>query len=193
MDKTYEGIVSEQIAIKSDFPDCDLCCRICLDVGTEGLIFPCLCKGTGKFIHESCLKTWILSKFKDLSQAQCEICKFSYKIKALSRRECNPMKGICNESLWCCITPILILLSIIMCTVLFVVITYHNDVRTEREYPISILVICTIPTLGAVTLLGVALYKVCIVTRLEELSVSSYIRPMSSIDSAPEEICIRAK
>ena len=193
MDKAYEGIVNEQTGMRSDLSISDVCCRICLEIGAEELIFPCLCRGTGKFIHDSCLKSWILSKFSDLSKAQCEICKFSYNIKALSRRECNPKKGMSKEPLWCCIIPILILVLIIMGIILFVVTAYHIDLRTERENSIGILVICTIPTVGTAIFLVVALYKVCLVKTFKEWSVSSYIRPASSIESAPGENFIHGK
>ncbi|KAJ6670016.1 hypothetical protein OIU85_022015, partial [Salix viminalis] len=33
-------------------------CRICLDIGGEGLIPPCDCKGTRKYVHRSCLDNW---------------------------------------------------------------------------------------------------------------------------------------
>ena len=77
--------------------------------------------------------------------------------------------------------------------ILFVVTAYHIDLRTERENSIGILVICTIPTVGTAIFLVVALYKVCLVKTFKEWSVSSYIRPASSIESAPGENFIHGK
>lgn len=38
-------------------------CRICLcDDGNSDLISPCQCKGSTGYIHENCLKTWLLEK-----------------------------------------------------------------------------------------------------------------------------------
>lgn len=68
-------------------------CRIWLSTGSEfdgdnGLISPCKCTGTVKYVHENCLKAWLNSKresketpysnsyyWKDLS---CELCKTVY-------------------------------------------------------------------------------------------------------------------
>lgn len=61
-------------------------CRICYDSDhsnlNKGLITPCNCQGSVKYIHEDCLKTWITVHFKDEGgQAKCEICNFVYKMK----------------------------------------------------------------------------------------------------------------
>lgn len=38
-------------------------CRICLcDDGSSELIKPCQCKGSLRYVHENCLKVWILEK-----------------------------------------------------------------------------------------------------------------------------------
>lgn len=38
-------------------------CRICLcDDGSSELIKPCKCKGSLRYVHENCLKVWILEK-----------------------------------------------------------------------------------------------------------------------------------
>jgi len=64
-------------------------CRICLESNIiqattdeeDKYISPCLCHGTMKYVHESCLKKWIPNQVKKLSKAECEICKCSYKLK----------------------------------------------------------------------------------------------------------------
>ena len=50
-------------------------CRIC-HINESELISPCLCDGSMKFVHESCLKKWM--KFS--GSIKCELCKFSYSI-----------------------------------------------------------------------------------------------------------------
>jgi hypothetical protein len=64
-------------------------CRICLEnniiqtttEAEERFISPCVCHGTMKHVHESCLKKWIPNQVKKTSKAECEICKSKYKIK----------------------------------------------------------------------------------------------------------------
>ena len=51
-------------------------CRICYEEDKLcNLITPCYCKGTMKFVHHSCLQTWMEFSQKD----KCEMCKFSFQ------------------------------------------------------------------------------------------------------------------
>lgn len=58
-------------------------CRICRGEGSDDnpLFHPCKCKGSIKYIHESCLMEWISSKNIDISKpgtmATCDICHHS--------------------------------------------------------------------------------------------------------------------
>lgn len=57
-------------------------CRICFeDDSDEQLIKPCLCNGTTKWIHKSCLQRWRQQNFENDKYNKCEICKFSYVLK----------------------------------------------------------------------------------------------------------------
>lgn len=57
-------------------------CRICRGEATDDnpLFHPCKCKGSIKYIHESCLMEWISSKNIDISKpgttATCDICHY---------------------------------------------------------------------------------------------------------------------
>ena len=66
-------------------------CRICFEKETKlnPLISPCLCEGTIKFVHQSCLKNWIkISNIKP-EFSKCEICKCKYKIRYFKDRKFN--------------------------------------------------------------------------------------------------------
>lgn len=54
-------------------------CRICLEDESINniLISPCLCKGSMKFIHRTCLDMWRKSNTK--AYYECDICKYKYK------------------------------------------------------------------------------------------------------------------
>lgn len=57
------------------------CCRICYGSSDdEPLITPCKCSGTMKYIHQTCLMTWLRSGSK-----QCEVCKESYRFRKYVR------------------------------------------------------------------------------------------------------------
>ena len=53
------------------------CCRVCQSNSKEeALISPCLCSGSVKWIHESCLIKWMKCSLKD----SCELCTKKIKI-----------------------------------------------------------------------------------------------------------------
>ena len=53
------------------------CCRVCqCNSKEEILISPCLCSGSVKWIHESCLIQWMKCSLKD----SCELCTKKIKI-----------------------------------------------------------------------------------------------------------------
>ena len=66
-------------------------CRICYNTSKDTLLAPCLCSGSIKYIHQSCLSQWVREKYpKEFSQLlknqkinqnkiSCELCKHEYK------------------------------------------------------------------------------------------------------------------
>lgn len=99
-------------------------CRICFEGESEEhrLIIPCKCSGSMRYIHEDCLKIWLLSLDKDLSVSECDICKsqFIMEIKLATKCTC---KNYWNECLGMFIFPILIILmgSIFLVILLFLI------------------------------------------------------------------------
>ncbi|KAL4453708.1 hypothetical protein ABPG74_009604 [Tetrahymena malaccensis] len=66
-------------------------CRICLSEETDQdkFIDYCQCKGTIKYVHENCLKTYVMSKIQDQkaniqdivkNKQQCDICKAEFLV-----------------------------------------------------------------------------------------------------------------
>lgn len=45
------------------------------------LISPCKCTGSIKYIHNECLKTWIISQEIPILTSKCEICHTFYKME----------------------------------------------------------------------------------------------------------------
>ena len=58
-------------------------CRICYekDKKNDLLIIPCKCEGTIKYVHQSCIKKWIINSNNYLDNPSCEICKSKFLIK----------------------------------------------------------------------------------------------------------------
>lgn len=55
-------------------------CRNCHDDGGD-LIAPCLCSGTMKWVHRSCLDTWRTVSPNKLSFSECDVCHFKYRVE----------------------------------------------------------------------------------------------------------------
>ena len=56
-------------------------CRICLeDDDQNNMITPCMCIGTSKYIHRSCLDQWRISETNNKCFTHCCQCNFAYNI-----------------------------------------------------------------------------------------------------------------
>jgi hypothetical protein len=58
-------------------------CRICFENKSQNLplISPCLCEGSIKYVHQNCLKKWLIKSNIKPELAKCEICKCKYEIR----------------------------------------------------------------------------------------------------------------
>lgn len=74
------------VAADSDVPQ-GATCRICRGEATDDnpLFHPCKCKGSIKFIHQSCLMEWVTSKNVDINKpgsvVKCDICHYPIHFK----------------------------------------------------------------------------------------------------------------
>lgn len=76
-------------------------CRICHAFGEEPLVAPCRCAGTAKWVHASCLITWLKKSIRNT----CELCrthiKIAKKVKKVSEWQLPQKKPF--SILWCII------------------------------------------------------------------------------------------
>lgn len=56
-------------------------CRICFECDEETMISPCLCKGSGEWVHRHCLDTWRIKDSGFNTFHQCPTCKFNYEFE----------------------------------------------------------------------------------------------------------------
>ncbi|OMJ87938.1 hypothetical protein SteCoe_10268 [Stentor coeruleus] len=124
-------------------------CRICFDVESDNqhLITPCKCSGSMKYVHEECLKIWLLSRDKDLSDSECDVCKAKFEMKITLATKCT-CKNYWNECLGMFIFPILIVLisSILVVVLLFLIqgIQSNSSSAGEKAYLILLVFACAI-------------------------------------------------
>lgn len=124
-------------------------CRICFDIESDShhLITPCKCSGSMKYVHEECLKIWLLSRDKDLKDSECDICKTKFEMKITLATKCT-CKNYLNECLGMFIFPILIILmsSILVVVLLFLIqgIQSENSSAGEQAYLILLAAACAV-------------------------------------------------
>ena len=76
--------------LRTRYPVEEGICRICQETTeTDLLIKPCKCAGSIKYVHEVCLKTWILSRHIELGKAKCELCSSSFPMNFTIVTACN--------------------------------------------------------------------------------------------------------
>lgn len=84
--------LSDHVESVQEYQDCDNdfegdTCRIC-HCGNESevLISPCLCTGTVKYVHHSCLMDWL----KRCVKTKCELCLYNFSV----HRKTKPLKKV---------------------------------------------------------------------------------------------------
>mmetsp|Transcript_23124 Transcript_23124/g.41269 ORF Transcript_23124/g.41269 Transcript_23124/m.41269 type:complete len:286 (+) Transcript_23124:43-900(+) len=71
-------------------------CRICYEgESLNKLISPCKCSGNHEFVHEECLKAWIVARAEDVSSGYCELCKTEYIMEICIVTLCNTKGSFC--------------------------------------------------------------------------------------------------
>jgi hypothetical protein len=152
----------------------DPICRICLDIGESPLISPCKCSGTSGYAHEHCLKTWILTKFSDISLAQCEVCKTQYLMRLSSYKKCKDHHSSEGIVIYFCSLPFLILILLGMfSTVLLSLISYYTK-HQNLPYTIVVLLSSLASIVLTILLLLHLIYKGLIDSQLIDLTISSF-------------------
>ena len=76
----HQSALSESDTASSDVSRCRYC------FGSESsdeadLISPCLCSGSSKYVHKSCLEKWLTLR----NMSECEVCKTKYETKWIRR------------------------------------------------------------------------------------------------------------
>ena len=167
-------------------------CRICFDTESSShhLISPCRCSGSMKFVHEDCLKIWLLSQEKDLSDSICDICKSGFKMTIILETKCT-----CNtNSVYCCpitIFPILILLMSSIFIVILIFLTKGIKSKSfslgEQTYMVILMVICNIIIVIIVSIFAKSVKKNFFLADIVKWSIESV-----TYDNIGEESCEQA-
>eukprot|EP00359_Climacostomum_virens_P006622 CAMPEP_0204907324 /NCGR_PEP_ID=MMETSP1397-20131031/6498_1 /ASSEMBLY_ACC=CAM_ASM_000891 /TAXON_ID=49980 /ORGANISM="Climacostomum Climacostomum virens, Strain Stock W-24" /LENGTH=297 /DNA_ID=CAMNT_0052076429 /DNA_START=17 /DNA_END=907 /DNA_ORIENTATION=+ len=132
-------------------------CRICFE-GTSSrmpLINPCRCAGSVKFVHEECLKTWLLSQQVELADSECEVCKVKFEMKFVIKAQCAPNEACKAGFAQVLFLPLLIVvLAMLMLIIYILADRLINVVDTDEEkgYTVALIVVCLLSA-GVIVLL----------------------------------------
>ena len=160
-------------------------CRICLESEQNNeigkLIVPCRCAGSMKWIHDECLKTWIISKEQNMNKASCELCngvfnmKFQYKSKFYPKVACE--EGV--VSLVTCICLTLVVIGLVTVIIYFGAIWNHSSdsdgggaINTSTSsLKLAIILTCSIITLILTVIIVFSFREACFVVEVAEWTI----------------------
>lgn len=111
-----------------------LTCRICLDESPRSaLIAPCLCSGSSKWIHRSCLDRWRTTR-EDKAFSKCTECLYKYQLVCLSGED-TARSNIIRQIRFCCyvIRDLLVALFMTQVVIMFFgLIAYSCDMKDHN-------------------------------------------------------------
>lgn len=66
----------------------DKICKFCLDAeNPDDMISPCLCNGTSKFVHRTCLHKWRSQNMESPNVYKCNQCLYKYNLKKTKEKK----------------------------------------------------------------------------------------------------------
>ncbi|XP_032805630.2 uncharacterized protein LOC116940240 isoform X1 [Petromyzon marinus] len=110
-------------------------CRICHCEGEEenGLITPCHCTGSLRFVHQSCLQQWI----KSSDTRCCELCKYDFimesKLKPLRKWEKLQMTTSERRKIICSVTFHIIAITCVVWSLYVLIDRTAEEIRHGQE------------------------------------------------------------
>jgi hypothetical protein len=158
------------------------------------LLHPCKCTGSVKYIHEDCLKTWIVSSEDQVEQGHCEVCNTSFNMKFTVASECSARKG-CKESKGNCIfIPMLALVMSMLGGVVYVLVAFYladSSSPEEQGYAAALICICVFAAGVLSALIVHASKQSCIFSSLknwEILNLDLDEQELSRLDDSSKDI-----
>jgi hypothetical protein len=124
-----------------------------------------------KYVHEECLKTWLVSRRAELSGSKCELCSTKYQMKFLIRRKCIPREAFTTGVAHCLFIPILIAVKVMLFIIVYLLADrYLNaDSTTEQKaYTIALTITCIIAEIIIIALMVNSFKEACYASRMHE-------------------------
>ncbi|CAG9313781.1 unnamed protein product [Blepharisma stoltei] len=149
-------------------------CRICYEIADDEnpLISPCKCSGSMKYIHEHCLKIWLLSIDEDLDKGKCDICKveFIMDFEIVTECSCTKIKEGTGSYI---LPPILLLALAILAFLIFFLISKISFSENNQFYIVFLLTICAIISVIIFLILIRSIKRTFLITNLKNWTIYS--------------------
>jgi RING-variant domain len=157
----------------------DIMCRICFE-SDNTLINPCKCSGSMKYVHEACLKLWVLACNQEIKNSSCDICKEKFVTETILVKVCSFDK-FKDEFFKILVFPFIILavtaVFIIILAYLAIGIKQNILNLQEKIYFIIVMIACLI-IIGALIYVLIKSIDDCYVLKIKEW----YIKSLNQID-----------
>lgn len=153
-------------------------CRICMEgeIETSQLLSPCKCSGSIKYIHEECLKTWLVSHCEDLADATCELCKSGLLMEFKMRYKCNPKQSCTSGLNSCMFVPVLGAIVIILFIIVYLLADRYLNSSSgseEKGYTIALIITCAVSGIILSGLIVTSLKEACFQAKLDDWKIFS--------------------
>jgi hypothetical protein len=147
-------------------------CRFCFEPqdADNPLLIPCNCSGTVKYIHEACLKVWLISKEQNLDNVHCELCNTKYEMEFKFRKRCAPRELFHQSIMHWVFLPVLGVVLGLMLMVIWLIQSRIDSQKTqvEKAYTVTLLGACGLCCLVIVYMCFISVFEACI---KEEMSL----------------------
>jgi E3 ubiquitin-protein ligase DOA10 len=166
--------------IKMELDDTTMICKICFEGQTSKsrLISACKCKGTGKWVHESCLKSWLLQQPSETIH-KCEVCLFKYKTDQSSSLL---LKFKSNPRLLKVILILLPLLGLSLYTFFLVCERDYKVLQKNLALYICVFILVSIFVLCVFSIIADSLYQI-LQSKIREFTIFPISEDFSNLSS----------
>lgn len=169
-------------------------CKICLeDDMSSTVLSPCRCIGSVKYVHEDCLKTWILAKRRDIRTSSCEICNTHYLMDVKIGKRCIYWQFIRSNVSRGMVGPMLILALFMVFLMIYVLVEkiYEASNSTAKVFPFIMIAICGVVSIALSALIFLFFRQFCYAKVLKEWNILDF--PIVEKSCVQDEITLLGK
>ena len=152
-------------------------CRICFEdePDADKLVTPCRCKGSSKYIHKECLRTWLISQMKERLEGRCEVCKYLFNVEVKEIKKCDPKSSIrTNPHFVCYFATLVLSIGILVAILMMIIQKKYVDPGKNVGYFIGVLSIFLFAVFCALVIVFKLVKGLCFVKYLDEYKIFPY-------------------